>query len=69
MRRPGRLSFLLALSPRRRLEDALKTLICCMIGLRVCGMNFHTTYEEFFVIDILYDLKFVIDISYVLKYE
>jgi hypothetical protein len=27
MRRPGRLSFLLALSPRRRLEDALKTLI------------------------------------------
>jgi hypothetical protein len=28
MRRPGRLIFLLALSPRRRLEDALKTLDC-----------------------------------------
>jgi hypothetical protein len=27
MRRPGRLIFLLALSPRRRLEDALKTLL------------------------------------------
>jgi hypothetical protein len=27
MRRPGRLSFLLALSPRRRLDDALKTLL------------------------------------------
>jgi hypothetical protein len=27
MRRPGRLSFLLALSPGRRLEDALKTLV------------------------------------------
>jgi hypothetical protein len=27
MRRPGRLSFLLALSPRGRLEDALKTLV------------------------------------------
>jgi hypothetical protein len=26
MRRPGRLIFLFALSPRRRLEDALKTL-------------------------------------------
>jgi hypothetical protein len=27
MRRPGLLIFLLALSPRRRLEDALKTLV------------------------------------------
>jgi hypothetical protein len=27
-------------------------------------MNFHMTYEEFFVIDMSYDLKFVIDMPY-----
>jgi hypothetical protein len=36
MRRPGRLIFLLALSPRRRLEDALKTLVDCRGNRQRC---------------------------------
>jgi hypothetical protein len=39
MRRPGRLSFLLALSPRRRLEDALKTLIRIEEALSRCSVS------------------------------
>jgi hypothetical protein len=37
LRRPGRPSFLLALSPRRRLGNALKTLACT----HVLVLNFH----------------------------
>jgi hypothetical protein len=39
MRRPGRLSFLLFLSPRRRLEDALKTLIRIEEALSRCSVS------------------------------
>jgi hypothetical protein len=38
------------LSCNSSLHILIWILICCrMIGLRVCGMNFHTTYEEFLV--------------------
>jgi hypothetical protein len=55
------------LSCNSSLQFFISILIYCMIGLRLCGLNFHMTYKEFFVIDIPYDLKFVIDIPYVLK--
>jgi hypothetical protein len=46
MRRPGRLIFLLALSARRRLEDALKTLHLRHVILRFQGyLNKHIDKE------------------------
>jgi uncharacterized membrane protein YhaH (DUF805 family) len=53
MRRPGRLIFLLALLPRRRLEDALKTLfwtlVLCMRPLGWAHVASPTLYYATFI--------------------
>jgi hypothetical protein len=46
------------------LQFLISILIYRMICLWIFGMDFHITYEEFFVIDTSYDLKFVTDIPY-----
>jgi hypothetical protein len=42
---------------------------CCMIGLRVYGMNFHTTYEEFLVLCNWLDIWFEICYWHIICFE
>jgi hypothetical protein len=68
MRRPGRLIFLLALSPRRRLEDALKTLLLCVLFFMHSGCNLSRSEYVFddvyvFIGNSLYGTRFFTLIS------